>query len=261
MGEEGITELINNLRADLTKQIETVNKNINQILNPFIQENEKLKAKINDQEKRLENIEREQRKRNVVIHGIKTPQGIKYFDLERIVLKFINQKLQVEIDENAIDSVYKINANKEDGPIVVSLISYRIKIIILKNRSQLKNTQYYIDEDYPIHVLKQRKELIPKMKEARSQGKYAVIKYNKLIIESNVREDGKKRNRSEEEEIQYVEEDNPSNTINNKGEVIKKKPTYYQSVLSIPKGRNVRTLTRERQNSNDGNKAGNSQNK
>ncbi|KAK4875437.1 hypothetical protein RN001_011859 [Aquatica leii] len=95
------------------------------------------------QEKRIRILEREVRKKNIVIKGIKYNE-----------------------QENEKETQEKVNAKNE----------------YFKNAKTLKGTDIWIDEDYPKEVQDERRRLIPYMKEARNKGYKALIRYDKLII-------------------------------------------------------------------------------
>ncbi|GBP68635.1 Muscle M-line assembly protein unc-89 [Eumeta japonica] len=59
------------------------------------------------------------------------------------------------------------------------------KIKIIKQKRALKDTNYYIKEDYPKYVLEKRKELQEQLKREREKGVRAKIIYDKLIIPKN----------------------------------------------------------------------------
>ncbi|XP_063544340.1 uncharacterized protein LOC134752600 [Cydia strobilella] len=70
-------------------------------------------------------------------------------------------------------------------PITATFTTLGIKIDIFKQRSALKDTAYYIKEDYPLYVLEKRRQLQEQVRAEREKGNYATIKYDKLVIHSN----------------------------------------------------------------------------
>jgi hypothetical protein len=55
--------------------------------------------------------------------------------------------------------------------------------LAIKAGSSLKNTRYFIHEQFPKEVSEKRRKLIPKMKEARSKGSRAWLSYDTLFID------------------------------------------------------------------------------
>lgn len=59
-----------------------------------------------------------------------------------------------------IDSVRRIGRSEMKRPILISLISYRTKLEVLRNCYKLRGTDISISEDFPVLVRAVRKELI-----------------------------------------------------------------------------------------------------
>lgn len=57
-----------------------------------------------------------------------------------------------------------------------------MKAYILKQKKSLKNSGYYIQEDYPLNILEKRKELQEQVRIEKEKGNLAIIKYDKLVI-------------------------------------------------------------------------------
>ena len=72
------------------------------------------------------------------------------------------------------------NKNKP-RTIVFKLHSYENKESIMGNVYQLKDTGYYIYEDFSKATLNIRAELWDEVKRVRRKGYYAVIKYDKIV--------------------------------------------------------------------------------
>uniref|UniRef100_A0A8D9FDL5 Uncharacterized protein n=1 Tax=Cacopsylla melanoneura TaxID=428564 RepID=A0A8D9FDL5_9HEMI len=84
-----------------------------------------------------------------------------------------------------IDSVKRLGPKSSvhrARPIMVKLVSQFRKSEILKNVKYLKNSGLSVQPDYPPEVREKRKQLVNEMKTLRSQGKYAYIKYDKLVV-------------------------------------------------------------------------------
>ena len=72
------------------------------------------------------------------------------------------------------------NKNKP-RTIVFKLHSYEDKESIMRNVYQLKDTGYYINEDFSKATLNIRAELWDEVKRLRGEGYYAVIKYDRIV--------------------------------------------------------------------------------
>ena len=62
--------------------------------------------------------------------------------------------------------------------------NHKIRNAVLNERKQLKGTNIFIREDFSDKVLDKRRELVPKMFEARRNGMVAYLRYDKLITHS-----------------------------------------------------------------------------
>ena len=72
------------------------------------------------------------------------------------------------------------NKNKPRA-IVFKLHSYQNEEIIMPNIYELKDTGYYINEDFGKATLNIRAELWDEVKRLRVEGYYAVIKYDRIL--------------------------------------------------------------------------------
>ena len=83
-----------------------------------------------------------------------------------------------------IERAHRMGKRKEDRPrtSIIKLLNYKDKMLILSNTKKLRNSNIRIYEDFSDETNEIRRELVPKMKKARSENKYATIIYDKLII-------------------------------------------------------------------------------
>lgn len=197
---EEIMQELRKIRKDLDEQktaieksgekvTKKVTKNINCILEDkfklFNEKYEHLKEQCENQEKRLYFIEKQARKNNVVFFGIKETET-SYSNLESLILNFIKDHFSQELDRRDIQEVRRIGKKGErPRPIIVTFCTLGTKINLFKNRSVLKNTGYYITDDYPQKILEKRKELQEQAKIEREKGNFVKIKYDKLVISQN----------------------------------------------------------------------------
>lgn len=197
--EEILNEL-RKIRKDLDEQRNTIEKssekitaqvtqNVNNILEEkfkLLDENYKnLEAKFENQEKRLYFLEKEARKNNIVFFGIKETET-SYSQLENNMINFIGKHFSQEIDHKDLQEVKRIGIKGEKPrPITVKFTTLGTKVQIIKKKKLLQNTDYYINEDFPQHILEKRKELQKQIKKEREKGNYATIRYDKLIIRPN----------------------------------------------------------------------------
>ena len=146
---------------------------------------ENVKDRMENQEKRIQALERPARKNNLVFFGIEENEKT-YENLERNVITWVEQNLSVKLNYADIQEVKRIGKkNERIRPIVVTFSTLGTKIKIMKQKSELKGTHYYIKEDHPKQIMEKRRELQKQLQTERENGNIAVIKYDRLIVWKN----------------------------------------------------------------------------
>ncbi|XP_035686738.1 uncharacterized protein LOC118422958 [Branchiostoma floridae] len=140
-----------------------------------------------DMEKKMDYLENQSRRNNVVIDGIEDDVKETWADTEVKVRNILTKKLQLDSKTIEIERAHRNGPFRNDSPrprqVVVKLLRFKDKQMILNRaRSNLKNTNIYINEDFSDQVRKRRAELVPKMREARQRGEFAIISYDRLVI-------------------------------------------------------------------------------
>lgn len=145
-----------------------------------------LKNIINDQQITINKLEREIKKKNLIVSGIaETETEMDKSDLEKIIIDVINDKLGENCSSQDIEEVYRLGLKKAEytRPIRVVFNSIKTKSSIWSKRKNLQNTNIYINEDLTTEQQKQRSELLKMRKELKKEGKEAKLKGNKLLVE------------------------------------------------------------------------------
>lgn len=151
-------------------------------------ENEAMKRQIKVQETKIANLEREVRRKNLIIRGIPDDEDEDPRQTKEKIFK-ICETLGVDVkSETDVDEARRIGKPVADRqrPVLLKLTTANKKMEILRETKRLKGSEIWIDEDYPKDILEERKLLIPKLKEARNKGHRAQLRYNKLIINGEV---------------------------------------------------------------------------
>ncbi|KAK4876337.1 hypothetical protein RN001_012759 [Aquatica leii] len=136
------------------------------------EENVKLKAQILAQERKIINLEREVRKKNIIIKGVTNEENENENEL-RAKLQTIIQKIGMNIGIKAdTDQARRIGGYNKDKkrPIHVKLTKESTKLAILQNAKKLKGSDIWIDQDYTKETQEERRRLIPHLKEAQKKG-------------------------------------------------------------------------------------------
>ncbi|KAI8436518.1 hypothetical protein MSG28_010059, partial [Choristoneura fumiferana] len=183
----------------------TINNNINEKFNILDQKNAILEKKLEEQSAKIKSLERHIRYKNLVIFGVEECEK-SYHELEDMLINIVNTYFKLPCDRSHIEAIRRIGQKGEKiRPVVITFSTVGFKLKVLKNKSCLLNTKYYIKEDYPKDVLNKRKELLAQLQKEKEAGNTAFIKYDKLIVLSNNKNNHNqqmnKRNLSESPEI------------------------------------------------------------
>ncbi|XP_045451956.1 uncharacterized protein LOC123660984 [Melitaea cinxia] len=182
--------------VNVTKQVtQNINLTLEEKFKIIEEKHDYLNEKLENQEKRLYFLEKQSRKRNIVIFGLPETET-SYENLENNIMNFLNHYLSIGLESRDIQEARRIGKKGvKPRPITVTFTTLGTKIKIFKQRKLLEDTAYYIKEDFPRHILEKRMELQEQVKLEREKGNYATIRYDKLIIRHKTAEvsDTKKR--------------------------------------------------------------------
>lgn len=172
-------------------------------------ENKELKENAEKQEKRIELLEREVRRKNLVVKGVVDEEREGETDTQEKIVSVL-QKIGVGIDvNNEVEEIRRIGRYeaRRTRPILIKLVTFNKKQEVLKNATKLKGSDIWINEDYPREIQEERRKLFPKLKQAREKGYRAHIRYNKLIIDNKASESEDMRRDSHQAAITEGERD------------------------------------------------------
>lgn len=134
-----------------------------------------------------EYLEGQSRRNNIVIDGVPESTGDSWADSEEKVKDIFRQKLQLQRNME-MERVHRIGkpetARSRPRSIIVKFLNFKDKAAVMQRAKNLKGTKIFINDDYTDAVRLKRKELMPKLKEARDKGDIAYLKHDKLIIHS-----------------------------------------------------------------------------
>ncbi|CAK1586176.1 unnamed protein product, partial [Parnassius mnemosyne] len=182
--------LLSNLDEKLNNQTEiittAVTKNvmeaIDERLKTITEENTKLKAKISTLEHKLNIIELEKRKYNLVFFGIEESGKTEAETVDYI--KDIIIETGTQIDSHEIKNIYRIGKNNNKRP-------------RRSHHSVYLPPGINVKEDYTKEILEKRKQLQPQLEEERKKGNIAFLKYDKLIMKKPIDKTRDKRKRED----------------------------------------------------------------
>ena len=132
-------------------------------------------------------LENQSRRNNVRIEGIVEEPRESWESTEGKVKEMLTEKLQME-SPPAIERAHRTGKDKKpDGTpkprtIVCKLYDWKEREAILKAARRLKPHGIHIYEDLAEETMAKRRELLPKLKRAKEEGKIAYFSYDKLVI-------------------------------------------------------------------------------
>lgn len=190
-----------NLLAEIKKQLEDLNrtserieskiddcqKQINEIKNENANlkaENEQLKTTVAQQNHRIGYLEKEIKRNNLVVQGVTEAEDETDIQLKEKIENILRDMGTPITYEGELQELHRIGIKRANKirPIFMKMRNYETKVKIMKRTKELKGTQIFITEDFPKHVLEERKVLSNHLKKAREIGHRAFMKYNKLIV-------------------------------------------------------------------------------
>lgn len=127
---------------------------------------------------RIEKLEREKIKNNLVITGIKIDTENRE-TLKVATKNFLNETLKVDVE---VKDVYKIG----DKRCIVEMESLKGKIEVLRNKAKLSGKDVYIDSDLTPKERKIQKQLREVAKTEKEKGAKVKVRYQKLIIDGRL---------------------------------------------------------------------------
>ena len=152
-------------------------------------EAEEPKSEINELEDKVDDLENRSRRNNLCFEGIAESVGENWQQTENKVKELISTYMPEVGDDVVIERAHRVGKTRpsEAKPrkIVARFFNYKDRESILKAKKKLHGTNIFINEDYSDRVMKKRKDLMPKLKEARKKNLRAFLRYDKLIIHDN----------------------------------------------------------------------------
>ena len=99
----------------------------------------------------------------------------------------IQEKLEIQ-DVN-IERAHRVGSTSNTSPrtVVPKFSSFKGKQLVLSATKKLKGQNIYINEDFSKETIDIRKEKRKSVKSLRSQGKYAISVYDKIVVKGNLR--------------------------------------------------------------------------
>ncbi|XP_029678864.1 translation machinery-associated protein 22-like [Formica exsecta] len=136
-----------------------------------------MERKLKEMEKWREMKEREERKRNVVVRGVR--EGIKEVEIK---VRELIQELGIEAEMEDLKCVENRTEEKK-GTAIVKIKKVKGKKEIMKSRREVKDKEIRIDDDLTWKERKMRWNLEEVARRERKKGKRVRVSYGKIQIE------------------------------------------------------------------------------
>ena len=138
----------------------------------------------------LDYVENQTRRNNLRIDGVAEIAAENWTDTEAVLRKSFATALKLpEAQANTIriERAHRTGPNSTGRPrtIVVRFEAYKDRDCILQAARKEKPRGVFVNEDLSHRVMQRRKELMPKLREARSNGKIAYLVYDRLVVKDH----------------------------------------------------------------------------
>lgn len=189
---EEVVKILQNIQDDISKNKqemkemelnikESINKNIDEKFLTFETKTKQLETKIEQQQKTIEILDKQLRRKNIIFFGIEEKE-MGYESLLSIVLNIINNEMEIPCQKWEIEHVNRMGKNSgKVRPVVVTITTTSRKIELLKKKRSLDGTNIYLKEDFSPSVLQKRRELQEDLKRERESGKKVALRYDKIV--------------------------------------------------------------------------------
>ncbi|XP_065642163.1 uncharacterized protein LOC136073843 [Hydra vulgaris] len=130
-------------------------------------------------EKEINNLN----KKTLRLDGIFEKPNENWNECENAVKEMFKKQQKIS-NEIIIERAHRIGQPKEDKKprtIVLKLLNFQDKTKILNATKNLRGTGIYVNEDFAKETMESRRMLWEEVKKLRLEGKYAVIKYDKIV--------------------------------------------------------------------------------
>ncbi|KAI5708586.1 hypothetical protein M8J77_025451 [Diaphorina citri] len=168
------------VRTDMSQKDDTINKKLDTIQNNI----QPMKMEIELHSREIKDLKQEKYRKRLIIFGLDCEPNEPKQILENKLLTLITGTLLLSnFSAMEIDFCKRLGSvTQQKKPILLSLTTERRKMEILRCGKLLQYTSIHIREDLPAEVRAKRKDLVSQMKVYRAQGKFAMIRYDKLIV-------------------------------------------------------------------------------
>ncbi|KAK2190063.1 hypothetical protein NP493_90g01013 [Ridgeia piscesae] len=139
----------------------------------------------------MDYVENQICRNNLRIDGVAEVAAETWADTEAIVRKTFAAGMHLPEDQAntiRVERAHRTGASNSSGrpkTVVVTFESYEDRDTILQTARKQKSCGIFANEDLSHRVNERRKELMPKLREARENGKMAYLVYDRLVVKES----------------------------------------------------------------------------
>ena len=176
---------LNTRLQEIEHTLQTANDDIaalNQNMDDLVRENTTMKKELQNQRSKIDYMENQSRRQNLLFHNIPRKPNETWDDCESAVRDVLKNRLKITADV-MIDRAHRVGT-----AIVARLQNYKDKNLILRNARKLKNqdTNIGISEDFSSTVREKRRGLLGMLKQYQQDNVKAALVYDKLLSPDGV---------------------------------------------------------------------------
>lgn len=192
MGEsdsEKILEAIKSLRSGMQEDMKQMRVSVEGKIDEVKIEVGKMETKLENQDTRIHQMEKETRKRNIIIYGIEEKEEE---NIKDTVQSFLRNTMEIEIKPEEIDDFYRMGkrTSNKNRPIMLKLLTNWKKQEIIRSTGKLRGTKIFIDQDLTAKEIEEKRRLLPIMLNYRRNGHYATMRGSLLYVNGKIYREG-----------------------------------------------------------------------
>ena len=187
------------------KQLKQQNENLSKQVSDLTTTVICLENRMNETEKKNENLEAQSRRDNLKFYGISEEPGETWDQSEEKIRNYLSNELNIDEPRIKIERAHRLPSKSSPRPIIVKFSHFKDKDAILKayrNKRKANQTDdsqgerdanangeeeparpVRVSEDFPLRVTKARTQLYPFLKSCLENETDAYLRYDTLVVE------------------------------------------------------------------------------
>lgn len=109
---EDFEKFFDKIKIEMSNQTKVIITQMNEKIAPLIRELHELKSENTDLKEKISSLEKQKRKNNIIIYGMKEEENPS-IDLIKVTIDKIKIDLDIKIDKRDIDNIYRLEKKDE----------------------------------------------------------------------------------------------------------------------------------------------------